>query len=297
MHFLGGDILYTNNAYYNNTLHGYKDKTRPLIVCSVGTYHLYTKAKLPTYRPRGRLDYQLLYVASGQGHFYLENDKKDTIVTAGHIVLYRPKEMQKYVYYGDEQTEVYWVHFTGNDVKNIIRKYSIKDDMRVIYCGTSLGYTRIFKQMIYELQKCQIDYEELLSMLLRQIFISLHRQITQERKIKNEYLEYEMELATQYFMEHYNTEISVEDYASSRGMSISWFIRSFKEYVKTTPMQYIVTLRITNAQILLETTKYSIKEISRIVGYENPLYFSRIFHKQKGISPSIYRRQQQSSHI
>ena len=56
-------------------------------------------------------------------------------------------------------------------------------------------------------------------------------------------------------------------------------------------MQYIVSLRIANAQMLLETTSYSITEIGNIVGYDNPLYFSRIFRKQKGVSPSEYRKQ------
>ena len=46
---------------------------------------------------------------------------------------------------------------------------------------------------------------------------------------------------------------------------------------------------MTNAQVLLENTTYSINEIARIVGYNNALYFSRIFHKQKGCSPSQYR--------
>ena len=108
---------------------------------------------------------------------------------------------------------------------------------------------------------------------------------------KNEYLDKEMELAIQYFNDNYNTEINVEEYAVSRGMSVSWFIRNFKQYTDTTPMQYIVSLRITNAQILLETTDDTITEIGTIIGYDNPLYFSRIFHKQKGISPSEYRKQ------
>lgn len=293
MHFLGGVTMYINSAYLNNTLIDFKDKSRPLIVGSCGTYHLYTQPQLPTYRPKGRKDFQLLYIASGQAHFFF--DGQDTIVTAGHMVIYRPKEMQKYIYYGEDQTEVYWVHFTGSDVTNILRKYGITNQTRVIYTGTSLEYSRIFKQMISELQQCQFDFEELLSMLLRQIFISIHRQITKERNIKNEYLEAEMETAIQYFNENYNTAINVEDYALSRGMSISWFIRCFKQYVGTTPMQYIVSLRITNAQMLLENTNYSIQEISYIVGYDNPLYFSRIFSKQKGVSPREYRKRLESA--
>ncbi len=280
--------MYINSAYRNNSLQDYKDKSKPLIVGSCGTYHLFTKDRLPTQRPKGRLDFQLLYVASGKAHFYFNNE--DTIVTAGHMVLYRPKEMQKYVYYGVDKTEVYWVHFTGSDVTNILRKYGMEKGQHVFYTGTSLEYSRIFKQMIYELQQCQEDYDELLSMLLREIFILIHRQCTKIHRIRNEYLEEEMELAVKYFSENYNTNISIEDYAASRGMSISWFIRSFKQYKNITPMQFIVSLRITNAQILLETTKYSVKEIGYIVGYDNPLYFSRIFSKQKGMSPSVYRK-------
>lgn len=281
--------MYMNSAYLNHSLLDFKDKSRPLIVGSCGTYHLYTKSRLPTHRPRGRLDFQILYVASGKAHFYFNG--REEIVTAGHMVFYRPKEEQKYVYYGTDQTEVYWVHFTGNNVKNIMRKYGISDDIHVLYSGTSLEYARIFKQMIYELQQCQENYEELLTMLLHQLFILLHRYITKEHKLKNEYLENEMELAKQFFNENYHTSINIDDYASSRGMSISWFIRNFKKYTTVTPMQYIVSLRITNAQILLETTNYNVNEIGNIVGYDNALYFSRIFRKQKGVSPSEYRKQ------
>ena len=73
-------------------------------------------------------------------------------------------------------------------------------------------------------------------------------------------------------------------------MSVSWFIRSFKQYAGTTPMQYLVERRMANAQVLLETTSYNISEIAALVGYDNPLYFSRIFRKQKGMSPSEYRK-------
>lgn len=283
--------MYLNTGYLNHSLVDFKDKTKPLIVGSCGTYRLYSHGKLPTYRPRGRLDYQILYVSAGTAHFHFDHAENETIVSAGNMVIYRPKEFQKYEYYAADQTEVYWVHFTGSDVKNILRNYGIKDDMRVFYVGTSLEYERIFKRIISELQRCQEDYEEMLALLLRHLLIAIHRQLTRQRVLKNEYLDNEMDIAAQYFNDNYNSDISIEEYAASRGMSVSWFIRNFKQYTGTTPMQYIVSIRITNAQMLLETTSYTVAEIGRIVGYENPLYFSRIFHKQKGFSPSEYRKQ------
>ena len=53
--------MYTDSAYWHNSLRDFKDKKNPLFVGSCGTYHLFTRPKLPTHRPRGRLDYQLLY--------------------------------------------------------------------------------------------------------------------------------------------------------------------------------------------------------------------------------------------
>ena len=74
-------------------------------------------------------------------------------------------------------------------------------------------------------------------------------------------------------------------------MSVSYFLKKFKEVTTKSPMQYILSIRINNAVSLLESTDYNVTEISTIVGYDNPLYFSRIFKKQKGVSPSDYRKQ------
>lgn len=282
--------MYLNSAYLNNSAIDFKDKSKPLIVGSCGTYRLLSKPQLPTYRPRGRIDYQLLYINAGKAHFHFDSIDNETIVNAGNMILYRPKELQKYEYYGTDKTEVYWVHFTGGDVKNILRKYGIKDNMRTFFVGTSLEYERIFKRMISELQRCQEDYEEILTLLMRHLLISIHRDLLKERKLSDVYLDNEMDIATQYFNDNYNTDINIEEYAQSRGMSTCWFIRNFKKFTGTTPMQYIMSIRISNAQSLLETTQYSISEISRIVGYTNPLYFSRLFHKQKGFAPSKYRK-------
>ena len=281
--------MYTDSAYWHNRKMDFKDRSHPLFVGSCGTYHLFTRPKLPTHRPRGRLDWQLLYVASGKAHFYFNGNEE--IVTAGNMVLYRPKEEQRYYYYGVDHTEVYWVHFTGNDVKNILRRYGIADDVHVIHSGTSLDYKRIFLQMIQELKLCKDDYEDVLIHYMHLLFIMLHRVQNSKPKGKNPYLMDEMDQAVRYFHENYHKTISIEDYAAANHMSVSWFIRNFKEYTNSTPAQYILSLRISNAQTLLETTTYNVTEVANIVGYDNPLYFSRLFKKQSGMSPSEFRKQ------
>lgn len=110
-----------------------------------------------------------------------------------------------------------------------------------------------------------------------------------EHVLTNEFLDRQMDAAVTYFNSNYNMEINIEEYAASIGMSVSWFIRNFRKYTGSTPVQFLTSLRLTNAQMLLETTTYSINEIAGIVGYSNPLYFSRLFHKQRGCSPSEYR--------
>ena len=55
--------MYMNTGYLNHSHMDFKDKSRPLIVGSCGTYRLSSHPKLPTYRPRGRLDYQIIYIS------------------------------------------------------------------------------------------------------------------------------------------------------------------------------------------------------------------------------------------
>lgn len=283
--------MYLNTGYLNHSLVDFKDKSHPLIVGSCGIYRLSSHPKMPTYRPKGRLDYQILYISSGLIHFHFDKPENETIVHAGNLVLFRPKELQKYEFYGKDKTEVYWIHFTGSDVKKILRRYGFSDDQRIFPVGTSLEYEQLFQKIITELQQCQSDYKEMLALLFQTLLITFSRDLKKEHILTNEFLDAQMNEAISYFNANYNQDIAISQYAASKGMSISWFIRNFKKYTNKTPVQFLTDLRLTNAQLLLETTTYSIGEIAGIVGYNNPLYFSRLFHKQRGCSPSQYRNQ------
>jgi len=280
--------MYFSSGYLNNNKLPFKDRSKPIIVGSCGAYRLTTKKRLPTWSPHGRVDYQLLYVAAGKAHFYIGGE--DKVVTAGHMVLYQPKEEQHYEYFGADKPEVYWVHFTGGDVRNTLRHYDIPLNDHVFYCGTPSTYVLLFKQMIEELQTCRVGYEELLEMCFRELLLVVQRTRLEKPSIVSTQVQEEMAFARQYSHEHYNEPINIEDFAQSRHMSISLFMRNFKKVYEISPKQYILNLRMNNAQSLLETTDYTVSEIAAIVGYDNPLYFSRLYHKQKGQAPTDYRK-------
>lgn len=280
--------MYINAGYLNNSKLPFKDKSQPLIVGSCGTYRLKNHKRLPTWAPRGRVDYQLLFIAAGKTHFYIGG--KDQVVTAGHMVLFQPKEEQHYEYFGEDKPEVYWVHFTGSAVKEILRSYDIPLDERIFFSGTPAAYTQLFKNMIEELQTCRVGYKEMLEMNLRQLFMMIQRTRLEKPPVVTTAVQLEMDYARQYFHDHYNEPINIEEYAMSRHTSISLFMRNFKKVYGVSPKQYILNIRMNNAQNLLESTDYTVAEIAAIVGYDNSLYFSRIYHKQKGQAPSDYRK-------
>lgn len=280
--------MYINSGYLNNSRTDFKDNSTPLVVGSCGTYRLKTRPKLPTYWQKGRRDYQILYVANGKTHFWF--DDREEIVSAGHMVLYKPEEIQKYVYYLEDNPEVFWIHFTGRDVKNILAYHGISLDEHVFYCGVLPDYKALFRKIIQELQLCRYGYEDYIASLFNDILLLVNRQQHEQKKTTGNVQE-QIERAAAYFNENYNTKISIDDYAESLHISTNWFIHNFKQYAGMSPAQYILSLRMVNAQSLLERTTYNIKEISEIVGYENPLYFSRVFKKEIGKSPAQYRKE------
>ena len=217
-------------------------------------------------------------------------DGKDVSVPAGNMVLYQPKQEQHYYFLGADHSQYWFVHFTGRQVKNILKRYGIPLDGYIIRTGISYEYEDLFRKMRDELTECSWGYEEILTYHLRELLITMNRRIHEQIPKITGFVQDEIDHAKTYFREHYNEDISIEAYSASRNMSTSWFSRCFRSAVGESPMRYILLLRIRNAQVLLETTDGTVSEIARIVGYENPMYFSRIFRKEKGMSPLKYRK-------
>lgn len=278
--------MYTNVAYLNNSASVVKDVSKPLIVTSCGYYRI-DSGLLKTHRPKGRQDYQLLYIAEGKAHFYF--DGAERMVNKGEMVLFRPYEPQSYLYLPNDNCQAYWTHFTGSDVENILTHYRFPSDKNVFYSSVSPDYAWLFEQMIRELQLCRANYQELLTLLLRHVFLLVNRYLKEGGKPGANSLD-EIERSIRYFNERYKEEINIEEYAKSLHISPCWFSRRFKQVTKVTPLQYIISIRLANAKMLLETKDYNVTETAYAVGFKNPLYFSKLFRKYIGASPSEYKK-------
>jgi AraC family transcriptional regulator, arabinose operon regulatory protein len=90
--------------------------------------------------------------------------------------------------------------------------------------------------------------------------------------------------------ENWNRALSVTDLAERVGVSRSKLAAEFKATTGRSVLSFQVDVRIDRAKKLLETGARSIADVAYLVGYSDPLYFSKLFRKRTGLTPSNYRR-------
>lgn len=93
----------------------------------------------------------------------------------------------------------------------------------------------------------------------------------------------------EYIKSHYNSEITLEEVAGYICVSSYYFSKIFKEYTGKNYVDYITELRIEKAKEMLKSGERSIKDICFEVGYNDPNYFSRVFKKVEGVTPSEFK--------
>ena len=95
-----------------------------------------------------------------------------------------------------------------------------------------------------------------------------------------------------YIQEHYAEAVNTQSIARRFGFTPAYLSKLFRDYRKVTPAEYVTALRISRAKELLAGPQPpSVKEVAAFVGYDDPLYFSKVFKKETGVSPKNYRRE------
>lgn len=95
--------------------------------------------------------------------------------------------------------------------------------------------------------------------------------------------------AYEYIMENYRRpDFDYKELCSATGLGYAYFSELFKKAFKMSPVRFVTKMRIDYAKELLVTNRRSVSEIAEMCGFSNTYYFSNVFKKQTGFSPSQY---------
>lgn len=236
-------------------------------------------------------------------HFILNGEGKVTVgeqthmLQAGQAFLTYPHIVTSYSADTTNPWTYSWVAFTGEQVEHILSRTSLSPEQPIFPMDEQI------MPYLYERLTHAADTSDVLDLPLKSImyeFFSLLLQAVPAvpsmlplPRQKSIYVEQ----CLSFLHTHYCENISVEMMSSSLKLDRKYLSSLFKRTVGMPPQQYLLNYRMAKACELLTETLCTIGEISRSVGYQDPLLFSRMFKKVKGCSPKEYRSRHSENDI
>lgn len=246
-------------------------------------------------REHGRLDYHIIYVISGYWEAVYDNKKYS--LKPGSFVFYHPFQPQDYTFFPyNEGCEILWIHFSGTAVSEILNDIHLAPG--VYQCEKSETITSIFSELVHERNINRPYSQSAQNALAIYLLTALSRHATNTLDFsRNDSYTADTHINSviRDMNNNYTKDYNLEHYADVCGMSVSGFYHKFKRVIGVSPKKYFTNLKIEHAKELVAYSELSMKEIANIFGYENSLYFSRIFKQATGLSPSDYRSQSKKS--
>jgi AraC-like DNA-binding protein len=247
------------------------------------------------FRKRSREEasqYVLIYCTEGEGWFELNGQQQK--VTANQVFILPKGQAHAYGCKNTKSWTIYWIHFDGDQARFFAEGFDkplqvspekdsrIEDRLRLfeeIFSTLKNGYSR---------NNLEFSTSTLIYFLGSLKYLSAFRagnpteQAVQQRDV--------IEEAIHFMREHVRKRLHLKDMAAFVGYSTSHFSALFHHKTGYSPLNYFIHLKIQEACHLLDFSEMNVSQISMLMGFEDPFYFSRIFTKTMGESPSDYRR-------
>lgn len=273
-------------AMQKNYKNSYKATEKELVSLSV--YNVGYQKCDPLYQwgPGVRDHYLIHYIVSGKG-FYKVNCQTYELHAGDSFLVYPNTEV---TYYADESApwEYAWVGFTGSDASIILKATDFSPECPVI-TDTPTGEA-IHRQLLHIYDARGNEFEHAVEMTGRlYTTLALFMHASSKSDVQNSTNSY-VQKGIEFITSNYSYPITVEDIADYVGVSRSHLFRSFESVLKVSPKEYLTDFRMKQACYLLEHSNLSITAIANSVGFDNSLYFSKTFHKRKGMSPKDFRK-------
>ncbi|MDD3153608.1 MAG: AraC family transcriptional regulator [Victivallaceae bacterium] len=223
------------------------------------------------------------YIVSGSGTLIVDGQyfKPQT----GDVYLIPP--FSNHYYASDAETPwcKIWFNFDGSIVGSLLSAYGLKDHVLVRNCP--LG--ELFEESLLLLQKALLPADIAAAKIIPSILAALGRFLNASDNAPDSRRMYD------FIAEHQSKEhLELRQIAAISGRSVSQTIRIFKKKFGTTPYAEFLNHRMETAKNILQGTQKPVKEIALDLGFSDPYYFSRIFRKKTGMTPTGFRKQKSS---
>ncbi len=261
--------------------------TRDLYLFGAGHY---VEARGHHMKRRVHDDFLLIYCTAGRGT--LRGQSQQSLgVQAGDLILL-PRGLA-HEYGADAATpwSIYWVHFDGPLGQDFTDHLKLDERTPVRSIGQQPKLVNDFENLLQIRQTgYQLNAFIHAANQLRQIlcFVALLR--PQEQQRRRAAVQFDLERVHSLMQERVHEQLDLETLAASCNLSKYHFAKKYKELTGTSAINHFINLKIEYACQLLDVSSNSINQISYDVGYDDAYYFSRIFKKVMGISPSAYRK-------
>jgi len=238
-------------------------------------------------RKEGIDQYVLIYCVDGQG-WYRMGDKEYQVERNQYFILpagvphsYGARQGQRWT--------IYWVHFKGMHASIYAEGAQKPQSVNVAINSHISERNNIFEEILSTLHfGHEIEDLRYASSLLHYYLASL-RYLRQWRRVP---LQTDVvEAAIHFMQENIERRITLQDVTRYVGFSSSHFSALFKKKTGTSPLAYFNHMKIEHACQMLKFTDLQINQICYRLGFEDSLYFSRLFSKTMGVSPTTYRQQ------
>lgn len=245
-----------------------------------------------SYGPAARNHFLFHYIISGTGTLYADDSTGTTKtyhLKSGEGFLIFPNQITTYIADKELPWEYVWIEFDGLRAKEAMDTAGFSLDRPIFHTKKRDMSQKMEEELVYIATHSDETIFNIIGHLYLFLDYFMRSTVSTVVKGSTKLQDYYIKEAITYIEQNFQNDISVVDIANRLGINRSYFGKIFKQTLKQTPQEFLINYRMIKATELLRLTKMSIGDISKAVGYENQLHFSRAFKKIYNISPREWR--------